>query len=103
MASRAHREDVCKRCGRCCYAKVIVDDEIYYTDIPCQHLDVATNLCTVYERRFEVDEDCLRVEEGIRHRVFPGDCPYVKGLKGYRAPHTDCDRKEMGRVYRDTP
>lgn len=101
MARELPSEDLCRRCGLCCYAKVIIRGEIYYTDIPCHHLDTRTNLCTVYERRFEVEPDCLTVEEGIKCRVFPADCPYVKGLKGYRAPHIDCDREEMGRVYRD--
>ena len=97
------REAVCRRCGRCCYAKIIIDEETWYTDIPCPHLDLKTRLCRVYEQRFEVDPDCLSVEEGIRLGVFPADCPYVAGLKGYHAPHTDCDTTEMGKLYDELP
>jgi len=78
--------DLCRRCGRCCYAKIVVDSEIVYTPYPCRYLDRQTRLCTVYDRRFEVNPDCLSVEQGIRLRVFPADCPYVQGLKNYRPP-----------------
>jgi len=94
-------EDLCRRCGQCCYAKVIIDDEVYYTDIPCERLDTKTNLCKVYDRRFELEGDCLTVEEGIRLGVFPADCPYVAGVKGYHPPKTDCNRKAMGEIYRE--
>ena len=83
------REDLCRRCGSCCYAKIIVEDEVYCTRIPCPYLDTDTNLCTVYQRRFEVNERCLTVEEGIAARVFPADCPYVQGLEGYRPPKSE--------------
>ncbi len=92
-------EDKCLRCARCCYAKVILDGEVYYTDIPCEFLDVKTNLCRIYEDRFEKNPECLSIEEGTRLGVFPADCPYVRDIKRYKAPHTDCDTAEMGRLY----
>lgn len=101
MTDATDREDLCRRCGRCCYAKVILDDEVYYTDIPCRHLDPGTHLCMIYEKRFEIEPDCLTVKEGIKRRVFPADCPYVADLAGYRAPHTDCDLEEMSRLYNE--
>ena len=101
MTDRADGEALCRRCGRCCYAKVILDGEMYYTDIPCEFLDLATKACTIYERRFELNPECLSIERGIRMGVFPADCPYVAGIAGYRAPHTDCDTVEMGRIYRE--
>ena len=94
-------EGLCRRCGRCCYAKVIIGDEVCYTDIPCEFLDPATKTCTVYGRRFEANPDCLTVEEGIKARVFPADFPYVAGLDGYRPPRTDSDPAEMARLYRE--
>ena len=95
-----HDENLCRRCGRCCYAKVIIETEVHYTDIPCAFLDTGSRLCTVYENRFERNPECLTVEEGIALGVFPADCPYVAGIAGYRPPHTDCDREKMGRIYR---
>jgi len=92
-------EDACLRCGRCCYAKVVIGDDVFYTDIPCLYLDVSTRLCRVYEHRFEVNPDCLTVEKGIAGRAFPADCPYVAGIQDYRPPRADGDPREMGRLY----
>ena len=94
------RGNLCKKCGRCCWAKAILGDKIYYTDIPCPHLDLETNLCSVYKERFKVNPDCLSIEDGIRLGVFPADCPYVADISDYRPPHLDCDREEMGKLYR---
>ncbi len=85
------RDVRCRRCGRCCYAKLLVGDRVIYTDAPCDHLDPETRLCRVYDRRHEVNPDCLSVEEGIRRGVFPADCPYVADLPGYNAPIEDTD------------
>jgi len=79
---------------------VIVDDEVYYTDIPCPYLDATSKLCTVYEKRFEKNSECLTVEEGIKMGVFPADCPYVAGVAGYKAPHAAGDAAQTARMYR---
>lgn len=99
MEERATGKDLCRRCGRCCYTKVVLAGQVYYTNIPCPHLDEETNLCTVYERRFEVNAECITTETGIELGVFPADCPYVKDLPNYKPPHTDCDIAGMGRLY----
>ncbi len=96
-ALQAH-EARCLRCGRCCYAKLLVEDRIIYTDIPCRYMDVETNLCRVYERRHEVNPDCLGVEAGTKRGVFPADCPYVKDIPGYRAPILDVGRSELAEL-----
>ena len=96
-ASQAH-EAKCLRCGRCCYAKLLVEDRIIYVDVPCRHLDVETNLCRVYERRHELNPDCLDVEAGTKRGVFPADCPYVRDVPGYRAPIIDPDPGELAEL-----
>jgi len=82
-------ENVCRRCGRCCRAKVIIGDEVHYTPFFCRYLDVKTRLCTIYDRRHEINADCLSLEEGILLGVFPRDCPYVRGLPRYQPPHEE--------------
>ena len=77
---------LCERCGRCCCVKFYLDDELVYTPWFCHFYDPETHLCTVYERRFEVNPHCLTVEEGIAAGVFPADCPYVRDRPGYRPP-----------------
>ena len=76
-------DDLCRRCGRCCYEKYVIDEHVFNTRKPCSYLDVKTNLCRVYARRFQVNGRCLTVEEGIRLGVFPAGCPYVRGRAGY--------------------
>jgi len=85
---------LCEKCGRCCYAKLIIDGEVVYTPFPCPHLDEETRLCTVYERRHEVNPDCLTVEMGIELGVFPADCPYVRDIPGYVPPRMELSPDE---------
>ncbi|MHC4713761.1 MAG: CxxCxxCC domain-containing protein [Planctomycetota bacterium] len=97
------RDQLCRRCGRCCYAKIDFEDEVYYTDIPCPYLDTQTNLCTVYEKRFDMNPRCLTAEEGIILGVFPADCPYVRDIEGYRPPHTKDELAEIAGLNGETP
>lgn len=84
-----YADDLCERCGRCCYQKLWIEDDIYYLPSPCEYLDTRTKLCTVYDRRHVVNPQCLSVENGIKFRVFPADCPYVRNLPGYVPPMED--------------
>jgi len=70
-------ESLCTHCGKCCYKKIVVGRAVFITPFPCEFLDTATNLCTVYPRRHEANPECLDLAEGLRHSAFPADCPYV--------------------------
>ena len=70
-------ESLCRRCGKCCYRKVVVAGRVQITPFPCEYLDADTNLCTVYARRAEIDPECLSVPEGMRIGAFPADCGYL--------------------------
>ena len=87
--ARNHPDNLCRSCGRCCYEKIVINAEVFATEIPCRHLDVTTNLCSVYRDRFKVNPLCLPVDEAIRRRVFPADCPYVQDVEGYRPPRPE--------------
>ena len=81
-------EDLCRRCGRCCYEKIEYEGEVYYTDIPCDKLDLSTCLCTVYPERTTARPGCVQLTPDIiRKGILPADCPYVKSVKNYHAPH----------------
>jgi len=88
-------EEKCLRCGRCCYRKLWIGDTIYYTPFPCEYLDTETKLCTIYEKRHEINPECLSVEEGIRLGIFPADCPYVRDIPDYKPPVTDLIDEEV--------
>ena len=80
-------EERCCRCGRCCYEKIDFDGKIYYTNVPCERLDLQTRLCTVYTHRDRERRGCMRLTPEIVRRGFlPADCPYVAGIADYVAP-----------------
>lgn len=83
-------EERCRRCGRCCYEKVLFEGDVYYTEDPCEHLDPDTRLCTVYPERHRVREGCVPLTpKTIAQGVLPADCPYVEGIDDYPAPHLE--------------
>ncbi len=80
-------ESLCRCCGRCCFEKIDFEGTIYYTDIPCQYLDLDTRTCRVYDRRDTVRKGCVRLKpENLSKGFLPADCPYVEGLDNYRGP-----------------
>lgn len=77
-------EAICTKCGKCCYEKVDLGcGEIRYTDEPCAYLDTVTHLCTVYERRHEVEPDCISLTEHLVRTLhwLPKDCAYVEYVR----------------------
>jgi len=85
----------CERCGRCCCKKMVIDDEVIYTPHFCEHYDPESRLCRIYDRRHELNPNCLTVEEGAALGVFPADCPYVRDRPGYRPPRMRCTDEEL--------
>ena len=80
-------DNVCARCGRCCYEKVDFEGRIYYTELPCEFLDLETNPCRVYEERDIKRPGCVRLtSDSVKKGFLPADCPYVSGLDDYPAP-----------------
>lgn len=79
----AKHEDLCRRCGRCCYEKYVIQDVVFTSRTPCPHLDVATNSCRIYADRLKKNSRCMDIKTGISMGVFPADCPYVQGVENY--------------------
>lgn len=87
MADMSEWEARCRRCGRCCYEKTEDDNGIYYTDVPCEKLDLATLECTVYASRETARPGCRALTpELVQRGLLPADCPYVAEVEGYVAP-----------------
>ncbi len=78
-----------------------VGGEIVYLPLFCDHFDPDARLCTIYERRYELNRRCLTVEEGIKLGVFPADCPFVRDAPGYRPPREQCTEDELSRYLED--
>jgi uncharacterized cysteine cluster protein YcgN (CxxCxxCC family) len=92
------REALCRRCGICCHEKVRFGGQVVITDIPCDYLDLETNLCTIYPERLTKQPRCSSVEDSIKANSLPGDCPYVGGLSDYQTPHLLSDHPEYERA-----
>lgn len=86
-------ESLCNGCAKCCYKKIIVGRTVYITPFPCEYLDTHSNLCTIYDRRHELNPECLSLEVGMKHSAFPADCPYVPEMapKNYKPAREDYD------------
>ena len=68
---------------------------VFYTPYYCPYLDTETRLCTIYDRRHELNPHCLSVEEGIEIGVFPADCPYVADIPDYTPPVEEWDEDAL--------
>jgi hypothetical protein len=76
--SSAEWEEICDRCGRCCYEKYDYRSKIFYTKKPCQYLDLETNECKVYSERSHYQPECAQLTpELVKAGILPDDCPYV--------------------------
>lgn len=83
-------EEKCVRCARCCYEKIEFEGRIYYTDTPCEKLDLQSGLCKVYKNRVVERPGCVALTSDLVKRgILPGDCPYVQGIENYVAPCVD--------------
>ncbi len=73
-------EALCDGCGKCCLHK-LEDDEsgmIYYTDVACWLLDLATGRCSDYAKRRSKVPDCLQLSP-LDPDIFvwlPSTCAY---------------------------
>jgi len=81
---------------------MVIGDDVICLPLFCEYYDEETRLCTIYERRHELNSHCLTVEEGIELGVFPADCPYVRGVPGYRPPR-ECTPDELAQYFEDMP
>jgi len=91
-------DSICGKCGRCCHEKIDFEGIIYYTDQPCEFLDLATKSCRVYAERDSRRPGCIRLTpESVKKGFLPADCPYVVDLENYPAPSMpdDCDTEDF--------
>ena len=74
-------EDICQRCGECCFEKKIDQQGIVHTtSIPCRFLDIHTRNCRIYHQRFQAEEDCIKLTADILPELdwLPKNCAYRK-------------------------
>lgn len=73
-------ESLCDGCGQCCLNKLIDEDsnEIYFTNVACNQLNIQSCQCNNYQRRFELEPDCIKLtRENLTSFVWlPLTCAY---------------------------
>lgn len=77
-------ESLCHCCGGCCFEKKITSEgTVLTTTVPCRFLDVHDRTCCVYNNRFEIVDDCIKLtaENVPTLDWLPYDCAYRKFLK----------------------
>lgn len=80
-----------------------IEGVVFYTDRVCKFWDARTKLCTVYERRKVACRDCGNLEAAIRGGELPGDCPFVRGVKGYVPPLESWEDPEVEAILASLP
>ena len=61
-AAQKRWESKCNQCGFCCFEKIENDNgTIFYTQTPCRYLDVVTRRCKVYNKRFNINPECIQL------------------------------------------
>lgn len=96
----AEWESLCDGCGQCCLNKLqdADTDEIYFTNVACNQLNIKTCQCRNYERRFEYEEDCIKLtrENLTTFNWLPRTCAYrlLGRAKRCRMAPADCRVEE---------
>lgn len=83
-------ESLCDGCGQCCLNKLIDadTDEIYFTNVACNQLNIKTCQCRNYSRRFEYEPDCIKLtrENLETFEWLPMTCAYRLLKEGQPLP-----------------
>nr|WP_024968262.1 YcgN family cysteine cluster protein [Pantoea sp. IMH] len=83
-------ESLCDGCGQCCLNKLqdADTDEIYFTNVACNQLNIKTCQCRNYERRFEYEEDCIKLTRDNLPTFswLPPSCAYRMLAEGKNLP-----------------
>lgn len=74
-------ESLCDGCARCCLHKLDFEDinEVHYTAVSCQYLDMEKCQCTQYTKRHELVPDCVKVSPDMLREDstwLPTTCAY---------------------------
>ncbi len=77
--SQQQWENICNRCGLCCFEKARDDrGRVITTPIACRYLDLYSRECKVYHKRFDVGEECQQLTPEVVATVdwLPEECAY---------------------------
>ena len=79
-------ESLCDGCGICCLEKSqdIDSGEIKVSSVPCEYLDTENCRCIIYENRFLIDPDCIKITPHNVKQItwLPDTCAYRCLIEG---------------------
>lgn len=88
--TEAEWESLCDGCAQCCLHKLIDadTDELYFTNVACNQLDIEKCSCKNYDIRFELGEDCVKLtrEKLQEFKWLPKTCAYRLVSEGKDLP-----------------
>lgn len=83
-------ESLCDGCGQCCMHKLLDADtnEIYFTNVACDQLNLKTCQCKHYAERFRYEPDCIKLTRDnlATFRWLPLTCAYRLIAEGKSLP-----------------
>lgn len=83
-------ESLCDGCGQCCLHKLMDEDtdEIYFTNVACNQLNIKTCQCKHYEDCFSYEADCIKLNRYNLETFewLPHTCAYRLLLEGKTLP-----------------
>jgi hypothetical protein len=84
--TRVEWESLCDRCGLCCLHSVQdgKTGKIKLLAVACQHLDISTCRCMIYEDRSKIQPDCKNLSPITFRRIkkLPYSCAYRSLVEG---------------------
>jgi uncharacterized cysteine cluster protein YcgN (CxxCxxCC family) len=88
--SKDQWESLCDGCGLCCLIKLQEEgsEDVAYTELSCQYLDLDTCRCKDYENRAKLVAECalLSVENVDAFHWLPESCAYRRIALGQDLP-----------------
>ena len=104
-------ESICDHCGKCCLFTLQDEDtgEIYHTNILCRHCNAENGACDVYDNRFEIVPECIKLTPENIDKLpwLPKTCAYrqlfeknyqraeLKSLRGRVVPQDQVNEEDL--------
>jgi uncharacterized cysteine cluster protein YcgN (CxxCxxCC family) len=84
--TRVEWESLCDHCGRCCLHSLQDGNtgKITLLAVACRYLDISSCRCFVYENRFKIDSNCIKLTPDKVRRIkkLPYTCAYRTLVEG---------------------